>query len=218
MERSGVILAGGEGTRLRPLTLAVNKHLLPVYDRPMIDYQIDTLKAMGCERILVVTGAKDVEQFERYLGDDYQILSQDGYRSVPHALKTAEGKVEGLFPVLLGDCYFEEAPAMPDGPAIYTTPVPDPERFGVYQDGQIVEKPQNPKTNEAVTGLMVYDERVFDIIDELQPSARGEYEITDVNNYYLKLGAEVIKHSGYWADLGTFESLRQTANRIAEQR
>ncbi len=216
----GVILAGGEGTRLRPLTYVANKHLLPVYDKPMIYYPIETLKSMGCDEIILVSGGNNIGGFAevlkdgRDLGVDITYKVQPEAGGIAQALGCVAGLTSGLFPVILGDNYFAQAPEMPGMPTIYTRTVDDPERFGVYQEGQVVEKPKTPLTNQAVVGLYVYDDRVFGIIDTLVPSSRGEYEITDVNNEYLKLGAEVVELSGYWKDMGTFDSLLEVANYV----
>lgn len=217
---TGVVLAGGNGTRLRPLTEIVNKHLLPVYDKPMIYYPIDTLKQMGCTSIILVSGGENIGGFAELLKDGANIGVDITYRVQPEAggiaqaLGCVAGLVKGTFPVILGDNYFEEAPQPPTKPTIYTKQVDDPERFGVYHNGEIIEKPENPQSDQAVVGLYVYDDRVFDMISELEPSARGEYEITDINNKYLKLGAEVVELSGYWGDMGTFDSLREVSNRL----
>lgn len=211
----GVVLAGGRGTRLDPLTRIANKHLLPVYDKPMIDYPIQTLRGMGCDEIIIVSGGEHIGGFAEYLGEGYTYKVQSEADGIAKALSCVKGLVDGLFPVILGDNYFAETPEMPRQPAIFTTHVSDPNRFGVYHNGEIIEKPKEFVGNRAVIGLYVYDERVFDIIDTIKPSARGEYEITDVNNAYLKTDMEVIDYHGYWSDMGTFESLRRTANLIA---
>lgn len=216
----GAILAGGEGTRLRPLTEVANKHLLPVYDKPMIYYPIETLKEMGCDQIILVSGGNNIGGFAELLKDGQGLGVDITYRVQPEAggiaqaLGCVAGFTSGLFPVILGDNYFSKAPKMPEKPTMYTSHVPDPERFGVYQGGIIIEKPERPESNQAVTGLYVYDDRVFDMLIGLEPSARGELEITDVNNEYLKLGAEVVELSGYWKDMGTFDSLNEVANHV----
>lgn len=220
----GVVLAGGEGTRLRPLTEIANKHLLPVYDKPMVYYPIETLKDMGCDQIILVSGGENIGGFADLLKDGSELGIDITYRvqgeagGIAQALGCVAGLTSGLFPVILGDNYFSEAPKMPTKPAIFTKAVADPQRFGVYQDGEIVEKPATPKSDQAVAGLYVYDQRVFDLLIGLEPSARGEYEITDVNNEYLKLGMEVVELSGYWRDMGTFDSLLEVANYIKETR
>lgn len=213
----GVILAGGNGTRLRPLTQIANKHLLPVYDKPMIDYPIKTLKDMGCEDIIIVSGGEHIGGFAEYLGEGYTYRVQSEAGGIAQALKCVEGLVSGLFPVILGDNYFSIAPNMPTQPTVYVYPVEDPERFGVYQNGAIVEKPTNPESDLAVVGLYVYDDRVFDMINELTPSQRGEYEITDINNKYLESGADVRWMEGDWSDMGTFDSLLEVANKVKEK-
>lgn len=221
---TGVILAGGEGTRLRPLTKIANKHLLPVFDRPMIDYPIETLKEMGCDEVVLVSGGENIGGFAEYLGDGSEHGINITYRVQPEAggiaqaLGCVAGLTKGLFPVILGDNYFSEAPEMPSQPTLYTKVVSDPERFGVYfpLSQQIIEKPAHPVSNQAVTGLYVYDSRVFDMLVGLEPSARGELEITSVNNEYLKLGIEVVELAGYWRDMGTFDTLLEVANHIKE--
>lgn len=214
----GVVLAGGNGTRLWPLTSIVNKHLLPVYDRPMIEFPILTLKALGCDEIILVTGGEHIGGFAEYLGDrvTYRVQTEAG--GIAQALACVEGLVSGVFPVILGDNYFKTSPGFYDVPAIYTKEVSDPERFGVYCDGEIIEKPINPKTNKAVTGLYVYDDRVFDFIKTLKPSARNELEITDVNNWYLTKGCLAIPYDGLWLDMGTFDSLLEVANYVKKVR
>ncbi len=213
----GVILAGGQGTRLRPSTLITNKHLLPVYNKPMIEYPIKTLTDFGCDEIIIVSGGEHLGAFAEYLGSGFTYRVQDEAAGIAHALRCVKGLTDGIFPVILGDNYFSETPVFTDSPAIYTKEVTDPNRFGVYYKGKIIEKPLTDMGNRAVTGFYVYDERVFDVIDTLMPSHRGEYEITDVNNAYLKMGAEVVNYPGYWSDLGTFDSLLRTSNYIASE-
>jgi glucose-1-phosphate thymidylyltransferase len=178
----------------------------------MIDLPIQTLKDMGCEDIVLVSGGEHIGHFAEYLGEDFTYRVQSKPNGIAKALKCAEGLVSGLFPVILGDNFFSYAPGMPNSPAIFTKIVRDPNRFGVYAQGKITEKPTKFLGSKAVTGLYVYDERVFDMIDSLTPSARGEYEVTDLNNQYLKLGALVIDYDGYWSDMGTPDSLLQVAN------
>jgi glucose-1-phosphate thymidylyltransferase len=210
----GVILAGGRGTRLGETTRVVNKHLLPVYDRPMIHYPIATLRAMGCDDILIVTGGEQVGGFAQLLGSGFTYRVQDRPDGIAGALALAEGYVGGLFPVVLGDNYFSARFAMPGRPAIYTSRTDRPEAFGIFEPGtgRIVEKPKDPVSDLAVTGLYVYDERVFDLVRGLVPSARGELEITDVNNWYLQHGLmDVLEAPGVWSDMGTPDSLLRAA-------
>jgi glucose-1-phosphate thymidylyltransferase len=210
----GVILAGGQGTRLGDTTRVVNKHLLPVYDRPMIYYPIATLQAMGCDDILIVTGGEQVGGFAQLLGSGFTYRVQQRPDGIAGALAMAEGYVDGVFPVVLGDNYFSTAPVMPGRPSIYTARTERPEAFGIYEPGaaRIVEKPKDPVSDLAVTGLYVYDERVFDLARGLVPSARGELEITDINNWYLAHGQmDVHAVSGVWSDMGTPDSLLRAA-------
>lgn len=210
----GVILAGGRGTRLGDSTRAVNKHLLPVYDQPMIYRPIATLRAMGVTDILVVTGGENIGGFAQLLGSGYTYRVQDRPDGIAGALAQAEGYVSGVFPVVLGDNYFSDRFPMPDRPSIYTARTGNPEAFGIYDpsSGRIAEKPKDPVSDQAVTGLYVYDDRVFDVIRGLVPSARGELEITDVNNWYLQHGLmDVLDVPGVWSDMGTPDSLLRAA-------
>jgi glucose-1-phosphate thymidylyltransferase len=210
----GVILAGGRGTRLGDTTRVVNKHLLPVYDQPMIYHPIRTLRAMGCDDILIVTGGENVGGFAQLLGSGFTYRVQDEPNGIAGALAMAEGYVDGLFPVILGDNYFAGDFTMPDRPSIFTARTERPSAFGIYEpgNGRIVEKPADPVSDLAVTGLYVYDDRVFDSIRGLTPSARGELEITDVNNWYLQHGLmDVYETPGVWSDMGTPDSLLRAA-------
>ncbi|MBI4447593.1 NTP transferase domain-containing protein [Candidatus Woesearchaeota archaeon] len=231
----GVLLAGGQGTRLRPLTKVTNKHLLAVAGRPMIEYPLQTLKNAGLKKILVVTGVEHMGAIVNYIEDGSDFGLDITYR----VQKKAGGIAEALglakdfagsepLVVILGDNYFEDnivgaVKSFKNGAKIFLKEVVDPERFGVAKlDGKkvvdIEEKPKKPKSNLAVTGLYIFDNKIFDIIKNLKPSARGELEITDVNNAYLKLGEmtyEILK--GYWSDMGQFESLRKTEKHILER-
>lgn len=234
----GVILAGGLGTRLRPLTLVTNKHLLPVYDRPMIYYPIQTLLNAGINEILLVTGGDHAGDFLKLLGNgkalgikELHYTYQEGEGGIADALKLAEDFAEGgKIAVVLGDNLIEKNIraavsdffSQPSGAKILLKEVPDPQRFGVAEvvDGRvtrIVEKPKEPAGNLAVTGLYFYDNDVFDIARTLKPSQRGELEITDVNNHYLERGDltyDVLE--GWWTDAGTFESLHRAACMVAQ--
>jgi len=234
----GVVLAGGLGTRLLPLTRITNKHLLPVFDRPMIYYPLQTLRDAGISDILLVTGGPHAGDFLRLLGDGREFglrrLSytyQEGEGGIPAALALAEHFCEGdPLCVILGDNLIEGsiAPAIErfrhqaEGARIILKEVPDAERFGVAEvrRGRVVsieEKPAKPKSRYAVTGIYLYDRRVFEIIRTLRPSARGELEITDVNNWYLAQGelqCEILE--GWWTDAGTFASLHRAGNLVAE--
>lgn len=222
----GVILAGGEGTRLRPLTYVTNKHLLPVYDKPMIYYPIETLKELGCTDILIVSGGNNIGSFAELLEDGSQLGVSLTYRvqseagGVAQALKIADGFVphndsQQVVPVILGDNYFEFAPEFPREQAIVISKVPDARRFGVYFNREIEEKPEIPKSEYAVTGLYFFKPRTFSYVDRLVASKRGELEITDVNNHVLKdSNTEVIEYSGYWRDAGTHDTLLEVANHV----
>ena len=230
----GVVLAGGLGTRLHPLTRVVNKHLLPVYNQPMIFYPLQALVNAGIREILLVTGGQGAGDFLRLLsnGKDFGLQHinytyQEGEGGIADALRLAEHFVEGQpMCVILGDNIIENNICDPvagfrGGAHILLKEVPDPQRFGCPEiiDGRIVrieEKPKLPKSNYAVTGVYLYDATLFDKIRTLKPSARGELEITDVNNLYLQEGG--LSYSileGWWTDAGTFESLLNATNLVA---
>ena len=234
----GVVLAGGLGSRLYPLTKITNKHLLPVFDKPMIYYPIQCLVNAGIRDILVVTGGNSAGDFLQLLGNgaDFGLQRlnyayQQGEGGIADALKLAEHFAEGEpICVVLGDNIIEgnikkavdDFKGQGGGAKIMLKEVHDPERFGVatLKDGKvqkIVEKPKQPETNLAVIGIYMFDEKVFEICRTLKPSARGELEITDVNNEYIRRGnmtAEVLK--GWWTDAGTFESLYRSSTMIRE--
>jgi len=234
----GVILAGGLGTRLHPLTKITNKHLLPVYDQPMIYYPIQTLVNAGIDDIMIVTGGRKSGDFLSLLGNgrDFGLKHlnytyQEGEGGIAEALGLAEHWAGGdHLCVILGDNLIEKniRKAVSDfreqkrGAKILLKEVHDPERFGVAMlEGDrvtgIVEKPKDPLTNLAVIGIYMYDERVWEIIHTLVPSDRGELEITDVNNWYIADGSmtyEVLE--GWWTDAGTFESLHSAAKLVAK--
>lgn len=218
----GVILAGGKGTRLRPLTYVANKHLLPVYDRPMIYYPIQVLQMMGCDEIIIVSGGEHIGGFADLLKDGSEYGVNITYKVQPSALGIAdalgcvEGLVDGVFPVILGDNFFSEVPPMPDQPTIYLSETETPTRFGIYSmnSKRITEKPTVDMGNLAVTGLYIYDNQVFDMIKQLKPSERGEFEITDINNRYLELSCNVVEMKGFWSDMGTFDSLMEVATYV----
>jgi len=225
----GVVLAGGMGTRLFPLTKVTNKHLLPVGLEPMIFHPIKKILGAGIREILIVTGPEHMGHVVQLLGSGRHFDAQFTYRvqdeagGIAQALALAEAFVgEDKVVVVLGDNIFEDAlnEAVEDfrcqktGAKILLKAVDDPQRYGVVElaDGEVVgieEKPSNPKSNLAVVGIYMYDRQVFDIIRTLKPSARGEYEITDVNNAYLQMRnlTHAILH-GWWTDAGTFESIK----------
>jgi glucose-1-phosphate thymidylyltransferase len=236
----GVILAGGLGTRLLPMTRVTNKHLLPVYDRPMIYYPLQQLVHAGIRDILVVTGGEHAGDFLKLLrnGQEFGLEQlryayQEGEGGIADALGLAEFFAGGEpLVVVLGDNLFQDslAPVIeafrrdPTGAQLLLKRVADPERFGVATvEGdrvvRIVEKPARPETSLAVTGCYLYDARVFEIVRTLERSARGELEITDVNNRYLEWGA--LRHhelSGWWTDAGTVPSLHRAADLVAAER
>jgi glucose-1-phosphate thymidylyltransferase len=234
----GCILAGGLGTRLFPLTKITNKHLLPVFDRPMIYYPIESLVNAGIDDIMIVTGGRKSGDFLELLGNgkDFGLKHlnytyQEGEGGIAAALSLCEHWAGGSpICVVLGDNIIEKnirkAAAnfrgQKRGGKILLKEVPDPERFGVAtlqgdKVVRIVEKPKEPESNLAVIGIYMYDERVWQIIKTLKPSGRGELEITDVNNWYIRdgsLSCEVL--DGWWTDAGTFKSLHQAASLVAE--
>lgn len=234
----GVILAGGLGTRLHPLTKITNKHLLPVYNKPMILYPLETLKRSGVEEIMVVCGREHAGHFMQFLGSGRELgvkcsyaLQDKNNGGIADALRYAEDFSDGgPVAVILGDNIFgqhfkKEVASFKRGAMVFFKKMQDPTRFGVpvFDKGKkhiltIEEKPKDPKSNLAQTGFYLYDNEVFSILKTLKPSARGELEITDVNNNYLKrkkLDFSVIK--GLWSDAGTFESLLNVSNEIAKR-
>jgi len=234
----GVVLAGGTGRRLLPITRVTNKHLLPIYDKPMVYYPIQTLVNAGIQEILLVTGGKNAGDFLRLLGNgkDFGLKHlnytyQEGEGGIAEALGMAEDFADGEpISVILGDNIIENNirnavvnfRQQEYGAKILLKEVPDAERFGVaeirgnYVIG-IEEKPQIPKSNYAVIGIYIYDATVFEKIHRLQPSGRGELEITDVNNLYIQEGTLTFERlSGWWTDAGTFESLLHANNLVAK--
>lgn len=225
----GVILAGGLGTRLDPLTRVTNKHLLPIYNKPMIYYPIETLVEAGITDLMIVTGGNSAGDFLTLLGNGSEFglkhinyTYQQGHGGIAEALSLAEHFVDGdRVTVILGDNLLESSirpfverfRTQERGARIVLREVPDPERFGVpaFENGRIAaieEKPSRPASPYAVIGVYFYDSRVFDIIRTLTPSARGELEISDVNNAYLDEGTlEYDILEGWWTDAGTFPSL-----------
>lgn len=237
----GVILAGGLGTRLYPLTHATNKHLLPVFDKPMIYYPIQTLVQAGITDILIVVGGPHAGDFIRVLqnGKDFGIrhleyaYQNSGDGGIADALKLAEDFADDSpITVILGDNCTDtnltnEVKNFKEGAVIFLKDVEDPERFGIAELDQedqskvigIEEKPKNPKSNKAVTGVYIYDPKVFSHIKNIKPSARGQLEITDVNNLYIKEGMlKWADLSGFWSDAGTFDSLYRTGVYWARKR
>ena len=236
----GIILAGGLGTRMRPLTNVTNKHLLPVYNRPMIFFPLRTLADAGIREVLIVTGGNSAGDFLRLIGNGAEF----GLKHVSYAYQKGEGGIaealglaehfagEDRVAVVLGDNILQQSIAshvraferQPEGAKILLKKVPDPQRFGVvtFKGGRVAaieEKPRRPKSDYIVTGIYLYDPQVFQIIKTLKPSGRGELEITDVNNRYIERGQmtySVLK--GFWSDCGTFESLHWASQLVARKR
>jgi glucose-1-phosphate thymidylyltransferase len=231
----GVILAGGTGSRLWPLTKKINKHFLPIYNRPMIYYPLQTLIDSGIKEIMIITNPEYLNDFEEQLHHEFGIQTQITFQAQPqpkgiaNALSQAESFANGdNLAVILGDNIFTEnfllsTQNFNHGAHVFLKEVPDPERYGIAelkhnQIIEIIEKPKYPKSNKAVTGLFLYDKQVFEIIQKITPSTRDELEITDVNNQYI--AANNMNYSlveEFWTDAGTFESLLEAGQFMREK-
>ncbi|WP_248896430.1 sugar nucleotidyltransferase [Haloplanus halobius] len=234
----GVVLAGGKGSRLRPMTRVVNKHVIPIYDQPMIYYPVNTLADAGIDEIMIISNADHIGKYIELLENesdfdiDFSYKVQSEPKGIAHAVGLAEQFVDDEFVVILGDNIILEDLGEKIGPLrseedarIFLKQVSEPSAYGVASvdnEGHVIgleEKPENPESNDAVVGLYVFDSQVFDVISDLTPSERGEYEITDVNRQYLRTGTlRYERIDGSWYDAGTPEGVFQASADVRDRR
>lgn len=218
----GVILAGGSGSRLKPMTETTSKAMVTVYDRPAIEYPLRTLKSLGCEDAIVVASPQSVAEIAGYfkqgerVGMDLEYRVQSEPRGVADAIKRAQKSIQGLFPLLLGDVYVNPDLPKQTEPTLFWHEFPYAHQHSVWDGEIIVEKPRYIDIGKKAIIAYYYDERVFEFIDQMSPAQSGELEIVDIHNYYRQLGAQFVEYTGFFADMGTPQGLLRAANHIGE--